>query len=125
VGLFRRRPDPSDPVPPTGIRGYDLAVLDAMREGGVDLTKPRGVEFFMLLPDSAAASAAADEAAVRGWDTRIDEPGPDEDLDAWDVHCMRSNVVLTEEFVRDGRLYFEDLAARHRGELDGWEADAA
>jgi hypothetical protein len=92
VGLFRRRPDPSDPVPPTGIRGYDLAVLDAMREGGVDLTKPRGVEFFMLLPDSAAASAAADEAAVRGWDTRIDEPGPDEDLDAWDVHCMRSNV---------------------------------
>lgn len=38
---------------------------------------------------------------------------------------MQSDIVLTEEFVRDGRLYFEDPAARHGGELDGWEAEAA
>ncbi len=125
MGLFKRKPNPSDPVPPTGIRGYDLAVLDAMREGGVDLTKPREVEFFMLLPDSEAAAAAADEAAARGWSTRVDEPEPGEGFDAWDLHCMQSGVLLTEEFIRDGRLYFENLAARHGGELDGWEAGAA
>lgn len=124
MGLFKRKPNPSDRVPPSGIRRDDLAVLEAMREGGVDLAKPRGVEYFLLLPTEEAAAAAANEAAQEGWRTRIDEPDASEGLDEWDLHCMRQSSVLTEEFIRDGTRYFEDLVARHGGALDGWEADA-
>ena len=124
MGLFKRKPNPSDRVPPSGIKRDDLEVLEAMRDGGVDLAKPRGVEYFMLLPNMETASAAADEAAQQGWRTRIDEPDASEGLDEWDLHCMQESIVLTEEFIRDGTLYFEDLAARHGGALDGWEADA-
>jgi len=120
--VFRRRALGSDPVPPSGIRRDDLSVLDALREMGVELDQPREVEFFLVLPSSPAAAAAAEDASAEGWAVEVQEPSPEDGSATWDVICQRPDAVLTQDFVRDTRKRFTTLAARHGGDLDGWQA---
>lgn len=130
MGLFKRkRKDDDEPVdleersPQLGLKWKDLLVLDAMTKQGADLNRPREVGHYLYFGSREPAEAAAREAAARGWDVRVREPLP-EYPDQWCAHCTRDDAVLTPPFVRESTDYFDDLAARHGGDYDGWEAAA-
>ena len=128
MGLFTRRRrddqpvDPDERSPQLGIKYKDLMVLGQLQQHGADLTQPRHVIYFSYAPSRDVARAMGDEAGARGFDVELGEPLPAYP-DDWPVRC-ETTTVLRPEVVRDNTDFFEDLAARHGAEYDGWEAAA-
>ncbi len=128
MGLFTRRRrddqpvDPDERSPQLGIKYKDLMVLGQLQQHGADLTQPRHVIYFCYAPTREVARAMGDEAGARGFDVELGEPLPAYP-DDWPVRC-ETTTVLRPEVVRDNTDFFEDLAARHGAEYDGWEAAA-
>jgi hypothetical protein len=128
MGLFskRRRDDrPADPderSPQLGLKYKDLALRGQLQQLGADLTRPRHVIYFSYAPSREVAQAMAAEAGRRGFDVELGDPLPDYP-DDWPVRC-EATIALRPEVVRDNTDFFEELAARHAAEYDGWEAAA-
>jgi hypothetical protein len=89
--------------------------------GGADLSKPRHVIHFLLFADEADARTAQDEIGEGSWSTRI-EP-PTEALAEWSVR-VDGERILGSETIAAFRTQFDEVARRHGGEYDGWEAAA-
>jgi regulator of RNase E activity RraB len=128
MGLFSRRRgddlpvDPDARSPQLGVKYKDLMLLDQLMKLGSDLTQPRHVIHFSYAPSAVAQGAMVAEAQARGFEVAAGEPLP-EYPDDWPVRCEHT-VALHPELVRDNTDFFEELASRHGGVYDGWEAAA-
>lgn len=120
MGVFRRRARAAADDEGTGISSKDLAVLEQLRQHGADLAEPRHVIHFLYAPSESAARELSAAAAARGFHGQVREPLPD-DPGRWTVVC-ETEAVLSRDFVRASTDFFENLALRHGGTYDGWEA---
>jgi Regulator of ribonuclease activity B len=122
--LLRRRADePFDPEersPQLGLKFKDLAVLGQLIQAGADLAESRHIVFYSYAPSAEVGRSMRLEAEARGFDCDVREPLP-QFPGQWAVVC-ETHAVASPEFVRDASDFFEDLAERHGGEYDGWEA---
>ncbi len=107
--------------PPKTPQEADALALRQLAAGGADLTKPRHVIHFLLFENEAQARGAVEAIGDSSWDTGIDPPN--EKLEEWTVRAD-GHRVLGAETVAALRAQFEQLAAEHGGEYDGWEAAA-
>ena len=123
-----REPQDEQPIdleersPELGLRFKDLFVLGSLMEAGADLTKPRHVVFYSYAGSPETAETMAGEARARGFAAEVREPLPDYPGE-WSCVC-ETHTVVSPDFVRESCDFFEELAARHSAEYDGWEAAA-
>jgi hypothetical protein len=121
--------DPEEREPDSGLKHKDLAVLDALRTAGADLSRPRQVLYTCYAPDEPVARALANVAAGRGFTVDVRPPAPDDGAvplaaagGRWAVVC-ETTAVVAPDLVREHGDFFEDLADRYDAEYDGWEAE--
>lgn len=103
----------------TGVKYKDILVLEQLVQAGADLTAPRHVLYYLYFDGQEAAETAAAEARVQGFESNVHL------LDGaaqWTLKCERHDYTLSLDVVRDNTDYFDELAARHAGDYDGWEA---
>lgn len=98
----------------------DRLALRQLAGRGADLSKPRHVIHFLYFASEQDAHAAM-ETIGDAWKTALEAPG--ESIDQW---CVKAdgNRTLSYETVPAFRAWFDELARRHGGEYDGWEAAA-
>jgi regulator of ribonuclease activity B len=108
------------PKPPPGPE-LDRLSLKELRGRGADLTRPRHVLHFLYFADESAARRAAEAVAAAGYEVSV--IGPDERVSEWGVRAETTRVV-NESTVHAFRSWFQQVAAEHEGEYDGWEAAA-
>ncbi|MGV9596368.1 ribonuclease E inhibitor RraB [Streptosporangium sandarakinum] len=120
----REHVDPEERSPELGIKYKDLMVMHQLTKAGADLDQPRHVIFHLYAPNLDAAQSIAKEAQGAGYGLRseVGKPSP-KDPDSWPVTC-EANAVISPDFVRETGDLFDDLAARHHAEYDGWQAAA-
>jgi len=98
----------------------DRLALRQLAGRGADLSKPRHVVHFLYFASEAEARAAA-EAIGDAWRTVLEAPA--ESSEQW---CVKADGHRTMSFETASafRSWFDDIARRHGGEYDGWEAAA-
>ena len=99
----------------------DRLALRQLAMRGADLSKPRHVMHFLLFADEADARAAEEEIGEGSWSTLI-EP-PTEAVAEWSLRVDGERIVGAET-IAAFRAQLEQVARRHDGEYDGWEAAA-
>lgn len=107
--------------PPKTPQDADRLALRQLEGRGADLTLPRHMIHFLLFEQEADAHAASADIDEASWTTRVDPPT--ETLAEWAVRIDGQRIVGPET-VAAFRAQFEQLAAAHNGEYDGWEAAA-
>jgi Regulator of ribonuclease activity B len=107
--------------PPKTPQDADKLALRQLETRGADLSLPRHVIHFLLFEHEADARAAADAIDGGSWTTRVDPPT--QSLEEWSVRVDGHRVVGADT-VAAFRAQFEQIAAAHGGEYDGWEASA-
>ena len=117
----RQRVDLEERSPQTGLKYKDVLVLEQLVRAGADVEAPRHVLYYLYFPDAECAAVAVSEAEARGFETSVNEPLP-EYPGSWGVVCECHDYVLDLDKVRINSDVFEELAARHGGDYDGWEA---
>jgi hypothetical protein len=110
---FRSRRAPKTPAE------ADRLALRQLQALGADLTRPRHVIHFVYLPDEESARAAAEAIQQAGYHTQV--VPPDDRFREWRVHADATRVV-SETTIDGFRSWFDQVAAEHGGEYDGWEA---
>ena len=126
--LFRKKkkPDdePADPEersPLTGVKFKDLAVLGQLMKSGADLYQPRDVLHYLYFPNKKAATTVGNAARKLGFEAQVNEPLP-QYPDNWRLLAQNRSLVLSLDVVREHGNFFDELAATHGGDYDGWEA---
>jgi hypothetical protein len=99
----------------------DSLALRQLAGRGADLTKPRHVIHFLYFADEADARAAAEAIGEASWTTAVHPPT--DAIAEWSVKADAHRTVGPET-VAAFRTWFEQVAAQHGGEYDGWEAAA-
>ena len=90
--------------------------LDILRDYGVDLTRPRQVEFNIV------SLSPIDEAAVRqlasqyGWQAEV------ETTDELHMATLKATLLLSEETIRPLSEVVERFAQQHGWDYQGWGA---
>jgi Regulator of ribonuclease activity B len=107
--------------PPKTPQEADKLALRQLESRGADLTLPRHVIHFLLFEHETSARAAAAAIDTGSWTTRVDPPT--ETVADWAVRVDGHRVVGADT-VSAFRAQFEQIAAAHHGEYDGWEAAA-
>ena len=107
--------------PPQTPQEADALALRQLASRGANMTKPRHVIHFLLFGDEADARAAAEAIRGTSWSASI-EP-PTETRAEWTVRADDERIVSPDTIASD-RSWFEQIAAQHTGEYDGWEAKA-
>lgn len=99
----------------------DSLALKQLAGRGADLAKARHIIHFVYFADEADARAAAAAIAEASWTATVEPPG--EEADLW---CVKADArrICGPDTVAAFRSWFEGVAAKHRGEYDGWEASA-
>jgi len=100
---------------------HDLEILETLEEHGADLSEPREVRIDLLFPTEEAAQAADEELTELGYEVAGFESAGEEE--PWAIRAT-SELQVGRDNVTGFRHRFEELAARHDGEFDGWEAAA-
>jgi hypothetical protein len=100
---------------------HDLEILETLEEHGEDLAEPREIRVDLLFPDEESANAAEEELTELGYEVAGFEAAGEEEQ--WALRATRE-LRVDRENVSGFRHRFEELAARHDGEFDGWEAAA-
>jgi hypothetical protein len=100
---------------------HDLEILETLEEHGEDLTQPREIRVDLLFPTEEQAAAAEDELTELAYDVVGFEAAGEEEH--WAIRASR-DLRVDRENITGFRHRFEELAARHGGEFDGWEAAA-
>ncbi|HYH90615.1 MAG TPA: ribonuclease E inhibitor RraB [Solirubrobacteraceae bacterium] len=98
---------------------HDLEILETLEEHGADLSEPREVRVDLLFPTEESAQAADEELTELGYEVVGFESAGEEE--PWAIRATRE-LQVGRENVTGFRHRFEELAARHGGEFDGWEA---
>jgi hypothetical protein len=111
----------------------DLAVIDALRKAGSNLSRPTEIVYVVYVPaesDARQLAALLKKHNLRATVERPAEVGLAETIanavngssgDSWAVFTVTKDVPSLAN-VRTARALFEDLARRYHGEYDGWEA---
>jgi hypothetical protein len=107
--------------PPKTPQEADALALKQLETRGADLSLPRHVIHFLLFEEEADARTAADVIDGGSWTTRVDAPTAT--VEAWSVR-VDGHRIVGPDTVAAFRTQFEQVAAAHRGEYDGWEAAA-
>jgi regulator of RNase E activity RraB len=100
---------------------HDLEILEALEEHGADLSEPYEVRVNLSFPSEAEAEAAGSELEDAGYDVVAFEAAGEEE--PWTIRATRE-LSVGRDNVAGFRSRFADLAERHGGEFDGWEAAA-
>ena len=100
---------------------HDLEILETLEEHGEDLSEPREIRIDLLFPTEEAAAAAEEELTELGYEVVGFEAAGEEEQ--WALRAS-SELRVDRDNVTGFRHRFEELAARHDGEFDGWEAAA-
>jgi regulator of RNase E activity RraB len=98
-------------------READVRVLEHLASLGCDPAEPREVRHFFVVDDRVEAQRIAGTLAHEGWSSRVEASD-----DAWLV-VARNLQSLDSGLVDRTRVRFEALAAQHRAQYDGWEAE--
>ena len=107
--------------PPKTPQEADALALRQLAARGANMTKPRHVVHFLLFEDEADARGASETIRATSWSARV-EP-PTETRVEWAVRAD-DDRILSAETIASYRSWFEQIAAQHHGEYDGWEARA-
>jgi regulator of RNase E activity RraB len=94
----------------------DDLVLEHLARLGDDPAASHETHHFLFVPTPDGADAVARMLHREGWSTSIEESEG-----AWLVTAVRT-YALTPELVRDTRVQLRELAGKHGGVYDGWEA---
>ena len=107
--------DPDDPKDPHG----DRATLRSLAEAGGDMSKPTHFIHHLYFPDEERSRAAAEEIADMG----LDAGGlaPEAPGEQWLVRAEHMQVPSLENVQRMTQALLQ-IAERHGGDYDGWEA---
>jgi hypothetical protein len=100
---------------------HDLEILDVLEEHGESLDEPREIRVDLLFPTDESAQAAEEELTELGYEVVGFEAAGEEEQ--WAIRATRE-LQVGRDNVTGFRHRFEELAARHGGEFDGWEAAA-
>lgn len=103
----------------------DRLVIKRLQEEGADLSQKREVHHYLYLPSEDAAYQASRELRAEGYEVeqrRIPDVNPSP-TNPWLVLATIEAVVDNHQTER-ATLRFTELASRHAGEYDGWEAAA-
>ena len=94
----------------------DAATLAELTRAGSDLAQVHEVEFFLYLPDSAAADAVKRQLEAEGFRVQVsaDDSGGD-----WLCLATRQMTPALDE-LRRFRARLAALAESHAGAYDGW-----
>lgn len=106
----------------------DRQVLEAMREAGADLNKPAHIIHYLYFKSMSAAELAATELRGRGFEKVDVHPAPGSSL--WKRlrgKCEYSCVAETHAVPSEANVFattrqMNELAEKHGGDYDGWEA---
>ena len=98
---------------------HDLEILETLEEHGDDLAEPREIRVDLLLPERAGGGGRRLRAEEAGYDVVGFEATGEEE--PWAIRASR-DLRVDRENVTGFRSHFHDLAERHGGEFDGWEA---
>ena len=100
---------------------HDLQILETLEEHGEDLSEPREIRIDLLFPDEESSNAAEEELTQLGYEVASFEGAGEEEQ--WTLRATRE-LRVDHENITGFRHRFDELAARHGGEFDGWEASA-
>jgi hypothetical protein len=100
---------------------HDLEILETLEEHGADLSEPREVRVHLYFPSETQAEAAGEELTEAGYDVVAFEAAGEEE--PWHIRAAK-DLRVDRENLTGFRSHFDDLAERHGGEFDGWEAAA-
>jgi hypothetical protein len=98
---------------------HDLEILETLEEHGADLAEPREIRVNLSFPSEQEAAAAGSELEEAGYEVVGFEATGEEE--PWAIRATR-DLRVDRENVTGFRSHFHDLAERHGGEFDGWEA---
>ncbi|MEU1635420.1 tyrosine-type recombinase/integrase [Nonomuraea sp. NPDC005701] len=103
--------------------GHRKQLRPMLLEGAeaMDRIFPENYVIFHLYAPTLDAAQEANGAGF-GLRPQVGKPSP-ESPDSWPVTC-EANAVISPDFVRETGNLFDDLAARHHGQYDGWQAAA-
>jgi hypothetical protein len=107
--------------PPKTPQEADALALRQLTSRGANMSKPRHVVHFLLFPGEADARAASEVIGATSWSATVDPPT--ETRADWTVRADDERIVSADT-VASYRTWFEQIAAQHNGEYDGWEAKA-
>jgi hypothetical protein len=116
MGLLDRIRNKGKPDTPQEV---DRLVIRQLEGFGADLTKPRHVMHFLYFSRESDAREAAEAIEATGYAARVDPPAGK--VKEWSVRADGTRLVSSST-VDAFRAWFEQLAAEHDGEYDGWEA---
>jgi hypothetical protein len=107
--------------PPKTPQDADALALRQLTSRGANMSKPRHVVHFLLFASEADARAASEVISATSWSAAV-EP-PTETRAEWTLRADDERIVSADT-VGSYRTWFEQIAAQHHGEYDGWEAKA-
>jgi hypothetical protein len=96
----------------------DQLSLKHLRFSKADLTLPRHIVHYVYFQEESDARAAGEVVADAGYDVTV---SPADTVSQWLIRAEITRVV-DETTVPGYRRWFEQIADRHGGEYDGWEA---
>lgn len=96
----------------------DAATLEALARAGSDLSQPHEMEFFLYVPDPAAANAVADQLRPEGFHVQVTtEEGTGDWL------CLATKVMTPAlDELHRLRRYLSAVVESRGGAYDGWGA---
>ena len=106
--------------PPKTPQEADALALRHLEKRGADLTLPRHVIHFLLFATEDDARAAGAQVDNASWTAHVE---PATTSEKWIVR-VDGHRVVGRETIAAFRSQFEQIAAAHDGEYDGWEAAA-
>ncbi len=108
----------------------DVAVLAGLAAKGMDMTKPRLIDFPVAVPDEAVAKSVAEALAEHAYEVQVepDEGEPDESgqipesgefAPSWTVYV---EITMAPEYLRiiEIQADLDRIAGPFGGKSDGW-----
>ncbi len=94
----------------------DEYAVQQLKKFNLNFDEPKVVEFFFYFPTKALAEKASEEITSEGCDVTI-ELG--DENSSWLCFATKQMIPSSEELDRL-RKVFEAIAAKYKGEYDGW-----
>jgi regulator of RNase E activity RraB len=98
----------------------DGQTLASIAASGSDMSVPMPIDFTIVAPDEARATAIAAALAKAGYaSTELEPPSDEDDGVDWTVLIRHTTVATYEEVLR-AQAELTELAEPHGGHCDGW-----